>query len=46
MEEHELDGLAALFQEVTRRYDLLYGMSFPYVMSIYQAPIDQGDYQD
>jgi UDPglucose--hexose-1-phosphate uridylyltransferase len=29
---------------VIRRYDLLYGCAFPYVMSILQAPVDDGDY--
>lgn len=41
----ELEGLCAAFQETTRRYDLLYGMSFPYVMSFYQAPLS-GEYPD
>jgi len=29
---------------VIRRYDSLYQMPFPYVMSIFQAPVDGGDY--
>src|SRR5206468_616194 len=35
LSDQELEGLCAAFQETTRRYDLLYGMSFPYVMSLY-----------
>jgi UDPglucose--hexose-1-phosphate uridylyltransferase len=44
--DKELVGLCAVFQETTRRYDLLHGMSFPYVMSFYQAPFgeDHPDY--
>ena len=42
----ELDGLAAVYQELGRRYDLLFRMPFPYVMSLYQAPLDGGDYHD
>ncbi len=40
----ELEGLCSIFQQVTRRYDLLYGMVFPYVMSLYQAPLKGGPY--
>jgi len=42
----ELKGLAAVYQELGRRYDLLYNMSFPYVMSVYQAPVKSGDISD
>jgi UDPglucose--hexose-1-phosphate uridylyltransferase len=45
MSDEELDGLAGIYQELIRRYDLLYKMSFPYVMAVYQAPFD-GDYPD
>jgi len=38
--DDEIDGFAAVFQEVNRRYDLLYGMSFPYVMTLLQSPLD------
>ncbi len=41
-----ITGLAALYQEVVRRYDLNYQMRFPYVMSIVQAPVDGQDYDD
>ncbi len=39
LSDAELEGLCKVYQEVTRRYDLLYRMSFPYVMGIYQAPV-------
>jgi UDPglucose--hexose-1-phosphate uridylyltransferase len=44
--DSELADLCSVFQEVTRRYDLLYGMVFPYVMSLYQAPLKGGPYAD
>ena len=31
---------------ITRKLDLNYGGSFPYVMSVMQAPVDGGDYPD
>jgi UDPglucose--hexose-1-phosphate uridylyltransferase len=37
----ERSGLAAIYLEVTRRYDALFGISFPFVMSLYQAPVNQ-----
>ncbi len=46
MNDEELHGLAAVFQEVIQRYDALYQMQFPYVMSILQAPVDGNEYQD
>ncbi len=36
----ELDALAAVYYEVIRRYDLLFQMSFPFVMTVKQAPLD------
>jgi UDPglucose--hexose-1-phosphate uridylyltransferase len=39
----ELDDLAAVFHIVVRKLDMNYGMNFPYVMSIMQAPIIQKD---
>ncbi len=46
MSDEELVGLAAVFQEVNQRYDANFGMTFPYVMSLLQAPLDGGDYPD
>ncbi len=40
MSDTELYDLAAVFSEVIRRYDLNFGLSFPYVMSVQQAPVD------
>lgn len=42
----ELDGLAAVFHEVVRRLDMNYAMSFPYVMTLMQAPVDGQDYRE
>jgi UDPglucose--hexose-1-phosphate uridylyltransferase len=41
----ELADLAAVFQEVIRRYDMNYRMSFPYILAIQQAPLD-GEYPE
>ncbi len=46
MTDEELAGMAAVFQEVTRRYDLNFDMSFPYVMAFHQAPVDGKTYPD
>jgi UDPglucose--hexose-1-phosphate uridylyltransferase len=46
MSDEEIHGLAETFQQVVRRYDCLYDIPFPYVMSILQAPVDSGDYSD
>lgn len=43
MQEEELRGFAAVYQEVIRRYDGLFQTEFPYVMSLLQAPVD-GEY--
>jgi UDPglucose--hexose-1-phosphate uridylyltransferase len=40
----ELNGLAAVFHTVVRKFDMNYQMDFPYVMSVMQAPIDGKDY--
>lgn len=41
----ELHDMASVFQEVTKRFDMNYNMSFPYVMTFLQAPIDK-EYND
>jgi UDPglucose--hexose-1-phosphate uridylyltransferase len=46
MPDAELYDLAAVFQEVIRRYDALFEMSFPYVMSVQQAPVDGNSYPE
>lgn len=40
----ELQSLALAIKNVTVRYDNLWQMSFPYVMSLHQAPVDGGNY--
>jgi UDPglucose--hexose-1-phosphate uridylyltransferase len=44
MSDTELYDLAAVFREVIRRYNLNFQMSFPYVMSVQQAPVDGNTY--
>ena len=46
MSNQALEGMAVVFREVVRRYDQLYQMPFPYVMSILQAPVNGETYQD
>jgi len=46
LSDDELKQLAAVFQEVIRRYDTYFSMSFPYVMSFLQAPVDGANYPD
>jgi UDPglucose--hexose-1-phosphate uridylyltransferase len=40
LSEQEVADLASLFLDVTRRYDGLFGVSFPYSMGFHQAPFD------
>jgi len=40
LSEKEVTDLAALFLDVTRRYDGMFGVSFPYSMGFHQAPFD------
>jgi len=42
----ELGSLAAAFRTVTRKLDRNHGMTFPYVMSVMQAPVDGKEYPD
>jgi UDPglucose--hexose-1-phosphate uridylyltransferase len=42
----ERDDLAALLDVVVRGYDQLFGFVLPYVMSVHQAPTDDGDHLD
>ena len=46
LDHEELKDLSKAFHDVIRRYDRLFDMSFPYVMSISQAPIDGNAYDD
>jgi UDPglucose--hexose-1-phosphate uridylyltransferase len=45
MADSELADLAAALQELLVRYDNLWQMSFPYVLTLHQAPTDDGDYR-
>jgi UDPglucose--hexose-1-phosphate uridylyltransferase len=40
----ELDALAVALKMLLVRYDNLWQMSFPYVLTLHQAPTDGGDY--
>ncbi len=42
----ELQGLASVFHQVVRKLDMNYEMDFPYVMSVMQAPVDGGQYDN
>jgi UDPglucose--hexose-1-phosphate uridylyltransferase len=46
MTDEELHDLAAVFQEVVQRYDARFQMSFPYILSFQQAPVDGGSYPE
>lgn len=46
LSDSETASLAAIYQEVVRRYDLNYQIRFPYVMSMVQAPVDGREYPD
>ncbi|HEX2078416.1 MAG TPA: UDP-glucose--hexose-1-phosphate uridylyltransferase [Longimicrobium sp.] len=40
LDDGERDGLAEILQRLTRRYDNLFGVSFPYSSGVHQAPTD------
>ncbi len=42
----ELNDLSRVFQEVIRKMDMNFNLNFPYVMSVMQAPLDEGDYNN
>ncbi len=44
MSDEEIAGLAFVFQEVTRRFDKNFQVSFPYILAFAQAPVDGGNY--
>jgi UDPglucose--hexose-1-phosphate uridylyltransferase len=46
LSETQVTDLAALFLNVTRRYDGLFGVSFPYSMGFHQAPYDGKDHPE
>jgi len=40
LDEASLAGMASLYREINQRYDALFGIPFPYVMALAQAPTD------
>jgi UDPglucose--hexose-1-phosphate uridylyltransferase len=44
LQDREIQSLAQALHNVTVRFDNLWRMSFPYVMTLYQAPTDQVNY--
>ena len=46
MSEKEIADLGSVFHQVVRRMDRNFNISFPYVMSVMQAPVDGGKYPD
>jgi UDPglucose--hexose-1-phosphate uridylyltransferase len=46
LEDSEIACIAEIYRNVCRRFDMIYDMSFPYVMCMYQAPFDGGEYDD
>jgi len=45
MNDDELKGLAELFQIVTKKFDLNFRMSFPYILIFAQSPVDGNNYE-
>jgi UDPglucose--hexose-1-phosphate uridylyltransferase len=45
LSDPERNALAAMLSEVVVRYDGLFGFELPYVMSMHQAPTDEGEWQ-
>lgn len=45
LSDPERDELAAMLSEIVGRYDALFGFALPYVMSMHQAPTDDGGWQ-
>ncbi len=43
LDDQEVEALGAALKDVTARFDRLWGISFPYVMVLHQAPTD-GDF--
>ncbi len=46
LSDKELSDLAEIFQTVTKKFDLNFKTSFPYIMAFAQAPVDGNDYED
>ncbi len=46
LNDAERTGLAAILQDITRRYDRLFNVSFPYTMGFHQQPTDGERYPE
>jgi UDPglucose--hexose-1-phosphate uridylyltransferase len=46
MDDEELLDFASTFHQVIRKFDKNFGMIFPYVMTIQQAPVDGNEYPE
>ncbi|MFM2145165.1 MAG: galactose-phosphate uridylyltransferase, partial [Bacteroidota bacterium] len=45
MSDEELTDLADVFQTITRKYDVNFKASFPYILAFAQAPVDGQTYE-
>ena len=45
LSDSEVEGFASVLKETLVRFDNLWTMQFPYVMTLHQAPTDSGDYR-
>ncbi|MBC7851191.1 MAG: galactose-1-phosphate uridylyltransferase, partial [Chitinophagaceae bacterium] len=46
MSDEELYDLAEVFQQVTKKFDANFNASFPYILAVAQAPVDNTPYPD
>ena len=46
MNDGELWDFASVFHRTIKKFDINFGMSFPYVMTFQQAPIDENNYPE
>jgi len=46
LDERERDDLAGALQDITRRYDKLFAVSFPYSMGFHQRPTDGAPHEE
>jgi UDPglucose--hexose-1-phosphate uridylyltransferase len=46
LSDAQVTDLAAIFLDITRRYDGLFGVSFPYSMGFHQSPFDGEDHPE
>lgn len=46
MSREELAGVGAVYQDVLRKFERLWNLPFPYIMSVHQAPVDGSSWSD